>query len=346
MLKRVFTLALLSIAAWLSANEPVLVNNHSNLANQLIFAQNSGESSDGSESTGTISARKKKSAKIKEYRDGKSPLLASGLSLLVPGAGEMYGEDYLLGGILMGVEASLWTGYLVYEIEGDDKTKDYKTFADANFSSEQYYNAVWQMIPDTCRTGFNITHDDLLHMSSASFDSTWQKVSKSLSAFFSPPDHPSYTYSTEFTHQLPTRQEGDKHVLDKTQQYYEMIGKYHQFAAGWEDFSGWKRDAQGNLEYDAQGNPILITGRNYRDYTSNKQINVYENMRDEANQAYEVGTNFVMLAVLNRVVSAFDAAYVIKRDFTINTALRFENNQNQPGPISADNYKVSLSFRW
>jgi len=343
MLKRVIVLAVLSLASWLLANEPVLVNNHSNLANQLIFAQNSGEGSAGSESTGTISARKKKSAKIKEYRDGKSPLIASGLSLLVPGAGEMYGEDYLLGGILMGVEASLWTGYLVYEKEGDDKTGDYKKFADNHFSSDQYYDAVWQMIPDSCRTAFNITQDDLLHMSSASTDTTWQKASKALSAFFG---DGSYTYSTEFTHQLPTRQEGDKHVLDKTQQYYEMIGKYHQFSAGWDDFTGWQRDAAGNLVYDAEGNPILITGDNYRGYSSKNQTDTYENMRDEANQAYEVGTNFLMLAVLNRVVSAFDAAYVIKRDFTVNTALRFENNPNQAGPLSADNYKVSLSFRW
>jgi len=338
MLKRVFTLALLSIAAWLSANEPVLVNNHSNLANQLIFAQNSGESSDGSESTGTISARKKKSAKIKEYRDGKSPLLASGLSLLVPGAGEMYGEDYLLGGILMGVEASLWTGYLVYEKEGDDKTSDYKKFADANFNSDRYYLAISQMLDRVVANvdtfGVKPTYNQLLGMSSNSTDETWIQTTKYLNRYLTG----SWTGSTEFTHQLPTRQEGDKHVLDRTQQYYEMIGKYHQFAAGWNDFNGWSGDS-------------LISGTNnsgnpYRDYHSKKQTDIYEDMRDEANQAYEVGTNFVMLAVLNRVVSAFDAAYVIKRDFTINTALRFENNQNQPGPISADNYKVSLSFRW
>jgi len=338
MLKRVIVLAVLSLASWLLANEPVLVNNHSNLANQLIFAQNSGEGSAGSESTGTISARKKKSAKIKEYRDGKSPLIASGLSLLVPGAGEMYGEDYLLGGILMGVEASLWTGYLVYEKEGDDKTKDYKTFADANFDPNRYYMAISQMVDRVVANvdtfGFKPSYDQLVSMSSSSTDETWIQTTKYLNRYLTG----SWTGSTEFTHQLPTRQEGNVHVLDRTQQYYEMIGKYHQFAAGWNDFDGWNGD-------------VLISGSNssgnpYTSYHSKKQTDTYENMRDEANQAYEVGTNFLMLAVLNRVVSAFDAAYVIKRDFTVNTALRFENNQNQAGPLSADNYKVSLSFRW
>lgn len=44
----------------------------------------------------------------------------------------------------------------------------------------------------------------------------------------------------EFAHNLP---------IEKTQQYYEMIGTYHQFSCGWSDYDGYERDADGEIIY-------------------------------------------------------------------------------------------------
>lgn len=46
--------------------------------------------------------------------------------------------------------------------------------------------------------------------------------------------------SIEFTHNLPT---------EKTQQYYEMVGKYHQFSCGWSDYDGYERNLSDEIIY-------------------------------------------------------------------------------------------------
>lgn len=80
---------------------------------------------------------------------------------------------------------------------------------------------------------------------------------------------------TTFTHHLPDF---------KTQQYYEMIGKYDQFQYGW-------------------------TGTNYNiaDSTSEYRTD-YLNIRNDANNKFDAARNFAIVAIANRIVSAFDAA--------------------------------------
>jgi hypothetical protein len=71
------------------------------------------------------------------------------------------------------------------------------------------------------------------------------------------------------------------HLPDtKTNQYYEMIGKYEQFAAGWE-------------------------GSGYRDD--------YLNMRYDANDLLNKAKYAAMFSLGNHILSAFDAALTVKR---------------------------------
>jgi hypothetical protein len=46
--------------------------------------------------------------------DRKSPFLSGGLSLLFPGAGQMYNGQYLLGAFWLVAEAGLYTGFFAY----------------------------------------------------------------------------------------------------------------------------------------------------------------------------------------------------------------------------------------
>ncbi|MFH1941097.1 MAG: hypothetical protein ABIL68_03255, partial [bacterium] len=73
----------------------------------------------------------------------------------------------------------------------------------------------------------------------------------------------------------------------KTQQYYEMIGKYDQFKAGWDDY--------------ADGGPALTPRRDY-----------YENLRNNSNIEFKRATTCVMLAMGNRLLSVFDTAFTIR----------------------------------
>ena len=83
----------------------------------------------------------------------------------------------------------------------------------------------------------------------------------------------------EGTHTLPST---------KTQQYYEMIGKYNQFMEGWDDW--------------VLNGPSLTPHRDY-----------YETLRDNSNQELIKASYCAMLVLANHVISAFDASWTVKR---------------------------------
>jgi hypothetical protein len=87
-----------------------------------------------------------------------------------------------------------------------------------------------------------------------------------------------------FSHRLPST---------KTQQYYEMIGKYPtQFGNAWSD---------ANFEKPYSG-PNNITANN----------NYYMDMRDDANRLYDIAQYGAMTALINHVVSAIDAGFTAR----------------------------------
>jgi hypothetical protein len=74
----------------------------------------------------------------------------------------------------------------------------------------------------------------------------------------------------------------------KTQQYYEMIGKYDQFKAGWDDY--------------LDSGPDLTPNRNH-----------YEWLRDKSNELFIKASYCTMLALGNRLLSVLDTAITIGR---------------------------------
>jgi len=95
----------------------------------------------------------------------------------------------------------------------------------------------------------------------------------------------------DLTHQLPD---------SKSQQYYEMIGKYDQFRAGWEEY--WN-DPDYYEQEDSLGNLINITA----------DRDDYEDQRRDANDKLDQANNFIIYAMLNHLLSAFDSALAAKR---------------------------------
>ncbi len=86
------------------------------------------------------------------------------------------------------------------------------------------------------------------------------------------------TSDSSFTHSLPG---------EKTQQYYEMVGKWDQFEYGWDDVNR------------ASG----VSARRQQ----------YLGMRGEANNKFETARTWAMISVANHVLSALDAALSAKR---------------------------------
>ncbi|MDA3838978.1 MAG: hypothetical protein PF574_08360 [Candidatus Delongbacteria bacterium] len=348
----------------------------------IMLAQNDDtvESVETEASTPRIKAKKKA-----EYKDNMSPMIASGLSLLLPGAGEFYGKDYIRSGIFLGIEAIAVSMWYVYDSDGDDFTSEFKTFADANFSEDRYYGGLMGMSQNFLDYLNNSDWIDASEVWSLDYFSnrdnwTWEEkdslsVVDILELSFrsddtDTPEHEGFNgvninlYNLDnafkqFTHNLPST---------KTQQYYEMVGKYHQFACGWNDFEGYETDDGGNIIYYddivQSGDSTITVSRpkligdgtvgttnisfNYSEdggYNSASHVDFYEDLRNEANIAYEAGQNWLMVTLLNHVASAFDAAYVIKSKYSVETKLRIENN-DKADALGIDNYKLTYSINW
>lgn len=99
------------------------------------------------------------------------------------------------------------------------------------------------------------------------------------------------------THHLPD---------SRSQQYYEMTGKYDQFAWGWDDA---ERNDSTLYDYDSSNSPgpCIDDG-----VPSSENRDTYEGMRDDANNKYDRATRMLFVSIANRLISAFEAYFVTK----------------------------------
>lgn len=115
---------------------------------------------------------------------------------------------------------------------------------------------------------------------------------------------------------------------NKDQQYYEMIGKYDQFNAAWDDAGIGLLDQAWDTS-----NPDRSENRLY-----------YEDLRDESNQAYKKATTGATIALINHIISAADASYTIYRhnQKELKTALYLQQKRinHQDFPL------VTLELSW
>lgn len=105
--------------------------------------------------------------------------------------------------------------------------------------------------------------------------------------------------ASEVSHHLPDTE---------TQQYFEMTGKYDQFAWGWDDarLNGNPLDF-----YSASTPPPPITSAATVPYSALRFQ--YETMRNDANNAFDKAKRMVFVSLANRVVSSFEALFAAKK---------------------------------
>jgi len=102
-------------------------------------------------------------------------------------------------------------------------------------------------------------------------------------------------------------QEINHHLPDtRTQQYYEMTGKYDQFSWGWGDavLSGTTL-----ADYSSEDPPPKLPGN--IPYSSNRFA--YEQRRHDANNKYDVAKKMIIAAMVNHLISAFEAYFMTKK---------------------------------
>ncbi|MCI0708255.1 MAG: olfactomedin domain-containing protein [Ignavibacteriae bacterium] len=209
----------------------------------------------------------------------KSALLAAGMSLALPGAGEFYIDryDYWRYGSFLAAEVGLWIIYASYESKGDDQTVVFEAFADQHWSVLKYAQWIEQY---GLSLNENADPAKLMNLYNPNNPNAppwervyWDRLNDAESEI-------GKKTGTFFSHQLPLRPE---------QQYYELIGKYPQYNPGWDDAS-----------VDDQNFHTALTER----------FLAYSKMRGEANDFYTIARTAGQLLLLNRVLSALDAAWI------------------------------------
>lgn len=234
----------------------------------------------------------------------KSPLLAGVLSALIPGAGEFYSGEYLRAGIFLALEATVVTTAIIYDNKGDRKTNEFQDYADAYTNPDHNWSAVryaeWLNkygTPDP-ETGeikqIPINPDESLP--------PWERVNWTL-----------LNEAENGSHKLPPHGE---------QQYYELIGKYHQYSSGWNDFTGG-------------GNKELVS----------PNFIFYSKMRGDANDFYAVASTAVIGIYVNHFLSALDAVWVsIQHNKDIALKFRLENIQLTDKTVFYPTINLSYNF--
>lgn len=220
----------------------------------------------------------------------KSPVLAGVFSAIIPGAGQIYNEDYWVAAAFVVVEAALITTAVVYDNKGDEQTESYQMYADENWSVVDY--AEW----------LNTYQDAEIEVNPDESLQPWERV-----------DWNQLNEYETGSHNLPPHGE---------QQYYELIGKYHQYSPGWNDFTGGsnKELISPNFEY-------------------------YSGERGQANDYYNTASTAVVGIYINHLLSAAEAVWGAAR-FNKNLAinLRVETFNSASGTELIPTLKMKYSF--
>jgi hypothetical protein len=102
-------------------------------------------------------------------------------------------------------------------------------------------------------------------------------------------------------------QEISHHLPDtRTQQYYEMTGKYDQFSWGWDDANIDGR----TIDDYSSGDPPPKTSETVP-YSARRFW--YEQRRDDANGKYDLAKKMIAVSMINHLVSAFEAYFATKK---------------------------------
>lgn len=197
-----------------------------------------------------------------EPADAKSPRRAFLLSAVLPGAGEFYAGAPKRAIGFFGVEALALGAYFTWKGKGDDIEQEFRNVANANWDPVAYLE--WRTSTRASRYS-SITHA----LPCSSFVAGGGEVKSTLKGC------------------------GDR----QTQQYYELLGKYNQFIAGWDDV----------VRTDSNS-PVQPTDIDSVESFSSQKRFKYEDRRNDSNVYLKRASNVLGLILVNHALSAIDAA--------------------------------------
>ena len=237
----------------------------------------------------------------------KNPRKALFLSLLVPGAGQMYvggnTSTYVRGGVYMALEVFMWSGWGYFSIYKYNQQVDkYKKFAKEHYSIGRYESAMHELYS----TGGN------LHIST--FTSRYMGTRKSFceaiygnattgrcyqeNALFDD-DREHLNKFSDKNKNLGDEMRDFKKSFSKESELFQLISE-DAYVRGWDDVKDGGTLAI-NLNLEDEDSEIVSLGES-------NHLNKYRSMRRDANDYADMQVWFIGGLILNHIVSAVDAA--------------------------------------
>lgn len=231
-------------------------------------------------------------ASVASKGKSRSVGLAFVLSAAVPGAGQAYNKQWIKMGVAGGIEAFVLVTQFSYNKTGNRLEDELENRADTRFNAVNY--AQW-LNNYSGYKGSKIVISTAVRQidfaNSASWTDTQKAEVRTLFDAIRTAEEKSVYVKTgaSFSHKLPYFGE---------QQYYELMGKYYQYAPGWSDYNG----ADDPEAEDASGKKI------------NASTYFLQHASDQAAaQKYlRKASRLSTALVFNHILAAFDAALSAK----------------------------------
>ncbi len=238
----------------------------------------------------------------------RSVPLAFGMSAILPGAGQMYNGQWGKAIAAVALEAAVVTGYVVLRRKGFNAEDVFKTEAHLNWSPARYarwLNGYTEFLEQ--EHGANITAPPITILTGVDFErpGDWTAADRQSVAEFVEQIrvverdvfHPET--GAVFSHQLPGFGE---------QQYYELIGKYFQFAPGWSDYPEWENEAG---EFTPAIDPEM-TGEGGSKPNVSEKFRAYARDHAHSQDLLRQASRVSLLFVVNHLIASVDAAVSAK----------------------------------
>ena len=201
----------------------------------------------------------------------RSPWVAAGLSVVVPGAGEFYSESFWKAAGFFALDVAAWVFAYSYDKKGDRQTDTFQDFANQHWSVVRYADYALENLAPS-----DGNYAGLIKPGTENRP-PWERVNWNVLNRMER-DISATASGQYYSHTLPPYND---------QQYYELIGKYPQFNQGWDDAA-----------------PTFVYGDPLTPY-----FRSYSEMRGKANDYYTSASTFVTVAIVNHILSAADAAW-------------------------------------
>ena len=212
-----------------------------------------------------------------------NPLKPTIASLAIPGLGQYLNKSPLWKTALFaGVEIAGIAGYISWNNKGDNITKEYENWADEHWDMNTWVNGSAILLSDINSNGYPEVNDvriDGSHHITIIVNGRYESSDILL-------ENPNMDY-----------------VELRDWDFYEGIGKYDQFVAGWDDaISAWeiinKKITDGNDE-------LIVM-------TPNKQH--YIDLRNDSNVLYKNAKFAASALLFNHILSALDALWYANKN--------------------------------